>query len=129
MPMSKNETINFDTLYDFNDIQLEITLDCIYSQAMYLLKKIVDIILNTTDIEKSFRIRDILKKYSGACHPRDIDREYRSVYRKIEKLVECVEHNKSILIELAKTVGMEMKINADPTVCIEEAIEWTLKSQ
>ena len=125
MPMK----IEYDVLYKLNDLQLEITLDCIYSQAMYLLKKIVDIVLNTTNIEKALRVRDILKKYSGGCHPRDIDRYYRSVYRKIVKLAECVEHNKSLLLELAKAVGMEMKVNADPAVCIEEAIEWTLKSQ
>ena len=121
--------VEYDILYKLDDLQLEIALDCLYYQAMLLLKKIVELVINTTDIDKALSIRNILRKYCGACHPRDVDREYRSVYQKIVKLAECVEHNSNLLKDIAKAVGVEMKISVDPGICIEEAIDWTLKSQ
>ena len=119
--MSKNKAL--DVIYDFNDIQLEITLDCLYYWSMEILKRIISIILNTTDVEKAVSIRNILRKFNGCCHPGDIDKRYRSVYRKIKRLADCLEHNKEILKELAKAVGVETKIFVDPSACIEEAIE------
>ena len=125
--MSKNKAL--DVIYDFNDIQLEITLDCFHYWAMEILKRIISIIISTTDVEKTLSIRNILRKYNGCCHPEDINRYYKSVYRKIKKLAECLEHNRAILEEIAEVLQIDSNVSVDVEFCIEEAIEWTLKSQ
>ena len=76
-------------------------------------------------IHREEPILEIMKKYRGICNPEDIERTATTYVEEVEKLAECLEHNKSLLKEIAEVLQIDINASVDVEFCIEEAIEWT----
>jgi len=111
--------------FELNDLEYEVLTDCLFYWVKELLHRIVQIILSRYSLEDQLKIMEILKRYDGCCNPEDIQKTATTYVEEVERLAECLEHNKKVLQEIAEALGIDINVNADPELCIEEAIEWT----
>ena len=111
--------------FELDEEQREVLVDCLYYWSMETLKRLGSVILQAVGTEMAFRIGEVLEKYGGCCHPKDIVRAATTYDEEVEKLAECLERNRAILEEIAE--ALQIDIDAAPSAdhCVEEAIELT----